>query len=89
MPAGPVNMLVTIFHSRKRKQICQDSVPWHMKKKDRTDPSGNVQGVFQVQNISANKRKKMLDKEVPFDKIGDHEKPAYDEATKKEWNSWL
>ena len=88
LPTGLVNILV-IFHSRNRKQICQDSVPWHMKKKVRTDPSGNAQGVFQVQNVSVNKRKKMLDKEVPFDKIGDHEKPAYDEAIKKEWDSWL
>ena len=33
--------------------------------------------------------KKMLDKEIPYDKIGNEDKAAFDQAIQKEWDSWL
>ena len=90
IPGGPVSTLITIFYSRTRKDMCQDDVPWKSQKKSRTMVENmfpRSHGVHVVN--SQNRLRKLLDKEVPIDKIPNTEWPAYQEAIKKEWNSWL
>ena len=88
LDGGPVQILVSIFAGRSRKQICSDSVPWQMKKRLR--PSDASSSIFQVQSTeSTNKMKKMLDKEIPYDKITPQDMPEYQRAIEKEWDSWL
>jgi hypothetical protein len=85
---GPVQTLVSIFAGRSRKQICSDSVPWQIKKKLKLD--GDESRVMQVGvSQSSNKLKKMLDKEIPYDKIDPKDMPEYQAAIQKEWDSWL
>ena len=66
---------------RERERDKQASAP--SRKVARTE--GGKKLVFAV---SAQKAKRALEKEVPFDKIPPHQRQAYDEARSKEWNSW-
>ena len=84
-PDGVATMLITIFHGKTRKLGDRD-VPWRETKRYKTDDEDVV---FLTKNVSKNKLKKMLDKEIPYDKITEEDKPAYEQAIQKEWNSWL
>ena len=86
LSTGPVSTLVTVFCNRTRRDICTDSVPWQIKKKQRKTEQ---QDEHTVHVTSQNRLKKMLEKELPWDKISDEHKPAYVEAIAKEWKSWL
>ena len=63
----------------------EESVPLSIKRQKA------VAGVHQVHNETAskNKMKKMLEKEIPIEKISSHDWPQYQQAIEKEWNSWL
>lgn len=88
LDGGPVQISVSIFAGRSRKQICSDSVPWQMKKKTRLGETSYK--IYQTQTTeSTNKMKKMLDKKVPYDKIRPQDMPEYQKAIRKEWDSWL
>lgn len=90
LPCGPVSTLVTVFCSRTRRQICEDSVPWQLKKKPKQAVADDSQSSHNVHVVeSKNRLKKMLDKEIPWEKIPDNERVAYQEAIAKEWSSWL
>lgn len=78
LPEIPVRSLITIFATRKRKDDLGNA--------HREEPSKRSKGVFAV---STQKQKRMLDKEIPYEKIPSHEKWLYEEAEKKEWDSWL
>lgn len=86
IPDGPVKMLVTIFLGRTRKQICEDSVPWSIRKKLKGDES---KASHQIMEVSLNKLKKMMDKEIPYDMIPPEQMPMFQAAIQKEWQSWL
>ena len=80
LPETPIKRLITVFATRKRKDICLDSVPQSMKQKKEKKSH-----VFAV---SSQKQKRMLDKELPYDRIPVHEKDLYQQAEVKEWESW-
>ena len=83
IPGGPADVLISVFKTRTRKQICLDSVPDCLKKQK----ISHVEHVFMT--LSQRKAQKALDKEIPFDKIQDCDKEAFDAAERKEWQSWL
>ena len=77
---GPAEILITVFQKRTRKQVCLDSVPETIKRR-------RVEKVFLAE--SRRKAQKALDKEIPYDKISEDMKPAFEEAILKEWSSWM
>ena len=77
---GPADILISIFHSRTRKQICLDSAPACMKKQK----IGSHEAFL---SLSQRKAQKALDKEIPFSRIPEKDKQAYQIAEKKEWDS--
>ena len=85
IPDGPVDFLVTVFASRARKV---ENPPWLASKKLKTEED-SAHTVMMTQTASSNKLKKMLDKEVPYEKISPDDWPAYEAAIQKEWNSWV
>ena len=92
IPGGPFNVTVTVFQNRSRKQICEDSVPFCIKKKQRvdTDVGGEIDddhGVLAV--LSKRKLQKSLDKEIPFSQIPHQHVHVFKEAEQKEWDSWV
>lgn len=90
IPEGPIGTLVTVFHGISRKTQMDESVPWSIK---RRRGGQREHGVHVVENhsktVSKNRLKKMLDKEIPIDKISDEHWPSYQEAIDKEWKSWM
>ena len=90
IPGGPIGTLVTVFHGLSRKLLADQSVPWSIK---RRRAEQGVQEVHAVENepktLSKNRLKKMLDKEVPIEKIPGEQWPFYQEAIEKEWKSWM
>ena len=80
IPGGPVNMLVTVFYGRTRKDRCEGDVPWVFDKKFKLN---------QVMVTSLNQLKKMMDKEIPYDQISKEDWPAFEKAIEKEWQSWI
>lgn len=90
IPGGPIGTLVTVFHGISRKTQMDESVPWSTK---RRRGGQREHGVHVVENhsktVSKNRLKKMLDKEIPIDKISDEQRPSYQEAIDKEWKSWM
>lgn len=82
--------MITVFYSRTRKEMLQDDVPWVSAKKPRQQVNEVVGKTKQVLVTSSqNQLKKMMDKEIPIDKIDPKEWPMYQEAINKEWQSWL
>lgn len=79
IPDGPADVLVTVFKSRSRKQMCLDSVPECIKKQ-------RVGHVFF--NLKDKKAQRALEKEIPYSKISQDQMPAFQEAIRKEWQSW-
>ena len=39
--------------------------------------------------MGKNKLKKMMEKEIPYEKIPEKDRPLYVEAEEKEWSSWM
>ena len=81
---GPVAVLLTVFRSRTRKEICQEDVPVAMRKR-------KEQRVHAVQTEgmkSKTKLRRMMEKEIPFEKIDPEDKELYKAAEEKEWASW-
>ncbi|CAE7294476.1 RE1 [Symbiodinium natans] len=54
-----------------------------------TSSDAHVHAVYQKATQSKNKLKKMMEKEIPFDKIPQEQRSLYKAAEEKEWNSWL
>ena len=79
IPSGPMDILVTIFGKRTRKQTCLDDVPVSVKRQRAN--------VFVC--TSSRKAQKALDKEIPYSKIPETHKEQYKLAEAKEWQSWL
>ena len=89
IPNGPAAGLITIFENRNRKEVCLDDVPMGVKRRKATSSDAHVHAVYQKATQSKNKLKKMMEKEIPFDKIPQEQRSLYKAAEEKEWNSWL
>ena len=86
IPQGRVDVLVTVFHGRTRKNVSSEESQHQQKKKHK---KGGVQDVFMMRVAkSKNQLKKMIEKEIPFEKIPQSQMPAFLDALKKEWDSW-
>ena len=89
IPQGRVDVLVTVFHGRTRKNVSSEESQHQQKKKHKKD---RVQDVFMMKVAKSknqlNQLKKMIEKEIPFEKIPQYQMPAYLDALKKEWDSW-
>ena len=79
IPGGPAEIVITVFHSKTRKQECLDDMP-EVIKRQRVD-------VFL--SLSKRKAQRALDKEVPYNKIPHEHRELYKQAETKEWESWL
>ena len=82
LPEVPVRQAITIFSSRKRK----DELVSEEGKLSKVPRTQKERDVFVV---STQKQKRMMDKEVPYDKIPQHEKELYRQAEEKEWGAWV
>lgn len=82
LPEVPVRQAITIFSSRKRK----DEVVSEEGKLSKVPRTQKDRDVFVV---STQKQKRMMDKEVPYDKIPQHERELYRQAEEKEWGAWV
>ena len=86
---APAELLVTVFQGKTKREMCLEDVPLSMKKQKggpmETHP---VHTVFPGKHMSKNKLKRMMDKEIPYEKIPERERELYREAQEKEWSSW-
>lgn len=80
IPGGNVDILLSVFSSKTRKQHCEDDFPMILKRQ-------RVQANYLT--LSQRKAQRALDKEVPFSKIPEEGRESYHAAEVKEWNSWL
>lgn len=80
IPGGNVDILLSVFSSKNRKQHCEDDFPAVLKKQ-------RIHANYLT--LSQRKAQRALDKEVPFSKIPEQERELYHAAEVKEWNSWL
>ena len=86
---APAELLVTLFQSRTKREMCLEDVPLSMKKlKSQAGEAQPVHAVSQGKMMSKNKLKRMMDKEIPYEKIPEQERDLYREAQEKEWTSW-
>ena len=88
IPNGPAAVLITVFQGRTRKEMCLEDVPMGFKRR-KEERSSTVHAVSQANVVGKNKLKRMLEKEIPFDRIPDAERALYKAAEDKEWDSWL
>ena len=92
LPEGAGNVLVTRFSSRSRKDTCLEDVPVQIKKQ-RTEREtvmcADVCVVGHDHVKSKTKLRRMMEKEIPYERIPEKDRPAYQEAEAKEWKSWL
>lgn len=80
---GPADVMISLFTSRTRKQVCLDSVPACFKRpKVEHDERVSL-------TLSQRKAQKALDKEIPCNKIPAKDLEAFQGAQQKEWDSWL
>ena len=84
IPQGKVDVLVTIFQGKTRK--FDDDQSQGAKAKVAKTSCHAVHMVKATQ--SKNQLKKMLEKEIPFEKIPQDQLPMYMAALEKEWSSW-
>ena len=92
VPNGPAGVMITVFHNKTRKEACLDDVPQEVKRRkkqtERSASSHEVHVVGHDEIASKNKLRKMMEKEVPYDRIAAEQRNAYKEAEEKEWKSW-
>ena len=88
IPQGPMAGLITIFQSRTRRDQCLDDVPFGVKRRKKEQPPEQI-NVTQGNTQSKTKLKRMLEKEIPHASIPEKDRPLYQAAEDKEWQSWL
>ena len=86
---GAASVLVTRFQTRSRKQSCLEDVPGQIKRQKKREGPQNVFVVGHDSVKSKTKLRRMLEKEIPFDRIPAEERELYRAAEEKEWQSWL
>ena len=86
---APAELLVTVFQGKTKREMSLDDVPMSLKKqKARASEPHPVHTVLPGKKMSKNKLKRMMDKEIPYERIPEGERELYREAQEKEWNSW-
>ena len=89
LPRTPAEMLITVFQGRTKREICLEDVPISMKKQRGTGSQPHQVNVLHHGKVlGKNKLKRMMDKEIPYEKIPQRERELYQEAEEKEWSSW-
>ena len=88
IPNGPAAILITVFQGRTRKEMCLEDVPMGFKRR-KEERSSVVHAVSQANVVGKNKLKRMLEKEIPFDRLPDADRALYKAAEDKGWDSWL
>ena len=89
LPRTPAEMLITVFQGKTKREICLEDVPLSLKKQrgDSSQPH-QVNAIHHGKLVGKNKLKRMMDKEIPYEKIPECERALYQEAEEKEWGSW-
>ena len=87
IPNGPAAILVTVFQGRTRREMCLEDVPLGFKR--RKEDEAQVHTVALEKGVAKTKLKRMLEKEIPYERIPEDERGLYKEAEDKEWGSWL
>ena len=87
IPNGPAAILVTVFQGRTRRELCLEDVPLGFKR--RKEDEAQVHTVSNEKGVAKTKLKRMLEKEIPYDRIPEAERELCQEAEDKEWGSWL
>ena len=85
LPKAPAEILITVFQGRTKRDMCLEDVPQQIK---RQKGEHAVNTVSFGKTVGKNKMKRMMEKEVPYEKIPLHERDLYHQAQEKEWNSW-
>ncbi|CAE7336253.1 RE2 [Symbiodinium sp. CCMP2592] len=85
LPNAPLEILITSFQGRTRKEVCLEDVPAAIK---RRKADAQVHTVQHGKVLGKNKLKKMMEKEIPYEKIPESQRGLYKEAEEKEWASW-
>ena len=88
LPNAPMEILVTCFQGRTRKEMCLDDMLPQLKRRKGDQQVNQVCAVQHGGVVGKNKLKKMMEKEIPYDKIEPGERQLYREAEGKEWSSW-
>ncbi|CAE7318518.1 RE2 [Symbiodinium microadriaticum] len=86
LPQAPAEVLITVFHGRTRKDLCLEDVPHFIKRHKGQDNQVNAVQFGGV--MGKNKLKRMMEKEIPYEQIPQHEREIYQQAEEKEWASW-
>ena len=88
IPNGPAAILVSVFQGRTRRELCLEDVPVGIKRR-KEEEEAQVNAVEQKGGVAKTKLKRMLEKEIPYDRIPESERGLYKEAEDKEWGIWL
>ncbi|CAE7631963.1 RE1 [Symbiodinium sp. CCMP2592] len=89
LPQAPAEILITAFSRRSKREMTLDDVPVVIKRRrEGEEREAAVHAVHHGKIVGKNKLKRMMDKEVPYEKIPESERAAYHEAQEKEWQSW-
>ena len=88
IPNGPTGILVTQFHGYSRKERFLDDLPPNWKK-PRVETPAEVHVVGHDKVTSKTKLKRMMEKEIPYDRIPQEQKQLFLESEEREWQSWL
>ena len=88
IPDGPAGGLVTMFMGRVRKEVVLDDVPSALKRPKTREDSNPVCSVFPGKTESKAKLRRMIEKEIPYEKIPPKDVEMYLQAEQNEWDSW-
>ena len=89
LPQAPVEIMLTVFQARTKREIHLDDVPFSVKRRKGGEEDQRVMTVQHGATMGKNKLKKMMEKEIPYEKIPEKDRPLYVEAEEKEWSSWM
>lgn len=95
IPGGPADILISVFTSKTRKEMCLEDLPVaQINKGPVPPPPGGPAKRQKVEadvflSLSRRKAQRALDKEVPRNKIPQDQLADYKAAEAKEWNSWI
>eukprot|EP00439_Symbiodinium_sp_Y106_P019445 s3274_g2.t1 len=89
LPNGPAELMITVFRGLTKREMCLEDVPHGIKKRRAVKPEpSSVNTVIHGKTVGKNKLKRMMDKEIPYDKIPLEQRELYHQAQEKEWSSW-
>ena len=87
IPEGPAASLVTVFQGRVRKGACLDDLLGSIKRR-KGQAVNQVCTFAPAKSASKTKLRRMMVKEIPYEKIPSEDRQLYLQAELKEWSSW-